>query len=161
MKLRTLSFAGAFLTVLTVAGCSIAVTAAEQQKPPGEIPSVLALPNGAIHSALTSEHAPAGFHDGVNRASCGQFTLKQGQKVSSAAIDCINAARGTTAAQLVVVSPTTEGDPIVNIYRTDAGSEGVKVFIDNEFDRWGAPGWNVRVCELAASTNFLIGCAEL
>jgi hypothetical protein len=161
MKLRALSLSLAFFTVLCVAACSPAAKPAEHPQPPGEILNELLLPNGVINTALTSLDAPAGFHDGVERNSCGQLTLQQGQKISAVAIDCINAARSTTAAQLVVVSPTTEGDPIVNIYRTDVGVAGVKVFIDNEFDRWGAPGWNLRLCELAASTNFLIGCAEL
>lgn len=119
------------------------------------------LAGGVIGSALAAVNAPAGFHDGIDRESCGQFTLKQGETIAPVAVGCINDARGKHAAQLVAVSPTTEGDPIVTIYRTDVGRSGVKVFIDNEFDRWGAPTWSQRQCEMVASTNFLIGCTEL
>lgn len=99
------------------------------------------VPDDLFAAARGSQDAPDNFRDGAKRESCGEITLDQAQALPAAAVDCINAAIGATDAELAVVAPTSEGDPIVTFYRTSSRAAGVKLFIDAEYDRFGSGSW--------------------
>lgn len=119
----------AAVALLGAAGCS------------SSFPGPQNVPKDLFAAARSSTEAPDGFIDRVHRESCGEITLDQGASLPPDAVDCINAAIGAADAQLAVVAPTTEGDPIVTFYRTSASTPGVELFVDAEYDRFGSGAW--------------------
>lgn len=119
----------AAVALLAVSGCA------------STFPGPQNLPKDLFAAARSSPKAPHGFVDGVKRESCGEITLDQGESLPTDTVDCINAAIGVADAQLAVVAPTTEGDPVVTFYRTSASAGGVELFVDAEYDRFGSGSW--------------------
>lgn len=132
---------------LTLSGCA-GVTS---------FPGPQSLPDDLFEASRSSDTAPAGFHDGVKRMSCGDVTLSQGESLSGDAVDCFNAAIGKANAELAVVAPTTEGDPIVTFYRTAPGMTGFEMYVNGTFDRYGQGKWDHLTCPGADIPH---GCVE-
>ena len=131
---------------LAVSGCAL-------------FPGEQALPTDLFAAARQSERAPDAFNNALPRKSCGDITLDQGKKIPTNAVECINAAIGSLEAELAVVSLTTEGDPIVAFYRTAAGTLGVEIFTDGEFDRFGPKTWSHQNCPQTTNLMSPLGCA--
>jgi hypothetical protein len=142
------------IALLAVSGC--ASIPGEQTHPEEQ-----ALPDDLFAAARQSEIAPEGFDEGPSRTPCGEVTLGQGEQLPTNAVDCIDAAIGSMDAELAVVSPTTEGDPIVTFYRTAAGAPGVEKFTDAEFDRYGPKTWTHENCPQTTTVISLQGCSEI
>ena len=108
-------------------------------------------PEDPIASSRNSATAPTAFRERDELESCGEVVLKQGESVPADAAACVDAAFAS-GAELVVLGPTTEGDPIVTYYRVGPAIEGMEIFIDSTLDQWGF-GWSHQLC--AAATSFL------
>lgn len=145
---RRIAFTAILIGSLAVSGCV------------ESFPGDQKLPQDLFKAARQSERAPAGFHDDVRRKSCGQVTLGQGEQVPTDAVDCMDSAIGRLDAELAVVSLTTEGDPIVDFYRTSTGTPGVEVFTDGEFDSYGSKEWVHQDCPKTTTHTSLQGCLE-
>ena len=87
-------------------------------------------------------------------ASCGEYTLDQGEGIPQEAVDCMSAAGG----KLIVTTPTVEGDPIVTTYMGLAGG-GYEVTTDMTQDRYGG-GTSMMLCPDAVSVVDLGECEE-
>ena len=79
--------------------------------------------------------------------SCGEFVLGQGATVPQNAWDCL-AAGVDGGAELVIVKPTTEGDPIISYFRVGPDIDGVDVFTDSSLDKFGVEGWRQESCSI-------------
>ncbi len=91
--------------------------------------------------------APEAFTNRKPLFSCGEFVMGQGAEAPSAGWDCL-AAHLDTGAELVEVTPTVEGDPIISYYRVGPDIDGLEYFNDPTFDTFGADTWTHLVCEL-------------
>ena len=139
---RTLAALGALVAVAVVVGAVLAFltfgtgqpTAAPTESPVARI----------IASSMASPDAPASFRDRPVFRSCGRIELPQGGTVPATSIACLSATP-TEGRELVVVSPTTEGDPIVRYFRTGPDVDGVEIFEDATADRFGG-GWHHSFC---------------
>ena len=89
--------------------------------------------------------------------SCGDYTLAQGESIPQAAVDCMSKADDDDA--LRVTAPTTEGDPIVTVYRRGAYG-GFVTEIDSAQDGFGG-GTAIFECREAVSVVDLGECTEL
>jgi hypothetical protein len=145
---RRIAFIAILIGTLAVSGCAT--------YPPDQT-----LPDDLFKAARQSENAPKGFHDDLSRKSCGEVTLDQSEQIPADAVACIDAAIGSLNAELVVVSLTTEGDPIVAFYRTAAGAPGVEKITDGEFDRYGPKTWTHEDCPDTTTLTSLQGCSEI
>jgi len=134
---------------LTLAGCGVVSAFPQPQSLPGDL----------FTASRQSDAAPAGFHDDVERTSCGDVRLGQGELLPSDAASCMNAAIGATNAELAVITPTTEGDPIVTFYRTSADSPGFELYVNGSYDRYGAGEWAHLTCP-STDISVLNGCVE-
>ena len=105
----------------------------------------------------TNGDAPAAFTERPVLPSCGSVELDQGEPIPQEAIDCL-AGAGAGGAELIVTSPTVEGDPIVSYYRALPGG-GIEVFSDMTQDAFGG-GWGYELCEDATTVADGGGCAE-
>lgn len=146
---RRIAFATLLIGALAVSGCTTS------------FPSQQMLPDDLFEAARQSEKVPEGFRDDLTRKSCGQVTLDQGEQIPADAVDCMDAAMGNLHAELAVVAPTVEGDPLVTFYRTSTGDPGVEVFINDEFDRYGSKTWTHRNCSTTTTLLSLQGCPEI
>ena len=151
---RRIAFIAILISTLAVSGCASVLG---EQVSPGD----QTLPSDLFAAARQSDKAPDGFSNALPRTSCGDVTLKQGEEIPTAAVACMDAALGTLEAELVVVSLTTEGDPLVAFYRTGADTPGVEIFTDGEFDRYGPKTWTHENCPQTSTVASLQGCSEL
>lgn len=154
---RRIAFTAILIGSLAVSGCVESFPGDQKLE---SFPGDQKLPQDLFKAARQSERAPAGFRDDVRRKSCGQVTLGQGEQVPTDAVDCMDSAIGRLDAELAVVSLTTEGDPIVDFYRTSTGTPGVEVFTDGEFDRYGSKEWVHQDCPKTTTLTSLQGCLE-
>lgn len=139
---RTVIALGALLAVAVVGGAVLAfltfgTTPTGSAATPAPLASVVA-------SSMASPDAPAAFKDRPTFRSCGQIELEQGATIPPARIACLSATPAE-GRELVVVSATTEGDPIVRYFRTGPDLTGVEIFEDATGDRFGG-GWQHTVC---------------
>lgn len=114
-----------------------------------------------LAESKSAGNAPRGFLDRSSLFSCGEFVLGQGAVEPREGWDCL-AARLETGAELVVVSPTIEGDPVITYYRVGPDIAGIEVFEDSSFDKFGSGRWALRRCSLEpAGTEVVVGsCTE-
>ena len=139
---RTFAVLGALVAVGVVVAAVLAFltfgtgqpTAAPTESPVARI----------IASSEASADAPASFRDRPVFRSCGRIELSQGGTVPAASIACLSTTP-TEGRELVVVSPTTEGDPIVRYFRTGPDLDGVEIFEDATADRFGG-AWHHTFC---------------
>lgn len=147
---RPATASGALLALaLALAGCATATPG------PGSTPT----PDDVIESSRTSATAPAAFLDRDELASCGEVELTQGESIPDEAYDCMDAAFAT-GAELVVLAPTTEGDPIVTYYRVGPGIDGMEYFIDSTLDQYGF-GWAQLRCPGTTTLREPQACEEV
>ena len=90
-------------------------------------------------------------------ASCGEYTLDQGESIPQDAVDCMS--DPGDGATLKVTAPTVEGDPIVTTY-TAYRNGTIQVTIDATKDRYGG-GTSIQHCAEAVSVLDLGECVEL
>ncbi|WP_172512013.1 hypothetical protein [Glutamicibacter mishrai] len=107
-----------------------------------------------------SDRAPSSFHDDVQRESCGEIDLSQGEQIPQEALACMDAAIGERNVELAVSSPTTEGDPIITFYRTSADASGVEMFSNGEYDKFGAGDWIQATCPATMALAAREGCQD-
>jgi hypothetical protein len=89
--------------------------------------------------------------------SCGEYTLERGESIPKEAVDCMSRADEDDALRITV--PTTEGDPIVTVYRRGAYG-GFVMDVDSSQDRHG--GYTrIFECVDAVSVVDLGECEEL
>jgi hypothetical protein len=139
---RTLVAVGALVAIGVVVASVLAfLTFGVGPSGPADAPSS---DTGVIASSKASGDAPAVFRDRAAFRSCGEVVLAQGGRISPAGVRCL-AATPTEGRELVVESPTTEGDPVVRYYRTGPGIQGVEIFEDATRDRFGG-GWHHSLC---------------
>ena len=151
---RRFAFSALLISTLAVSGCA---SVSGERVYPGD----QTLPSDLFAAARQSDKAPDEFSDALPRTTCGDVTLKQGEEIPTTAVECMDAALGTLEAELAVVSLTTEGDPLVAFYRTSAGTRGVEIFTDWEFDRYGPKMWTHQNCPQTATVASLQGCSEI
>lgn len=98
----------------------------------------------------TETEAPQAFLEREPLASCGEFTLEQGEQNPAGAMECLNAAIGAGGAELVVTGPTVEGDPIITWYRA-LPTGGMETWSDVRRDKFAGEGvsWHYRLCPTA------------
>jgi len=144
---RRIALTAVLLAMLAVSGCT-------------GYPAEPARPSDLFEAARQSDSAPEGFNDGLPRTSCGEVTLKLGEQLPAHAVDCMDSAIGRLDAELAVVSPTDEGDPIVAFYRTSADAPGVERFTDSEFDKYRSEIWSHEACPATTTIRALEGCSE-
>jgi hypothetical protein len=116
-------------------------------------------PEDPITSSRNSPAAPATFRERAELASCGEVVLDQGESTPDDAAACLDAGFAS-GAELVVVGPTTEGDPVVSYYRVGPAIQGMEIFIDSTLDQWGF-GWSHQMCAEATSFIDVGECAEV
>lgn len=95
--------------------------------------------------------------------SCGTVDLGQGEAVPETAWDCLDQATDA-GAELVVSTPTTEGDPIVTYYRVGPGIDGLEVYVDNRADRFAGVddrGVTRQLCPATTTAQDPAGCREV
>lgn len=124
------------------------------------IPAGAAGADGPVAASRLSSAAPAGVRDGLPRTSCGDITLGHGERIPAAAVECIDSAIGRSDAELAVLSPTTEGDPIVTFYRTVPPAGGIEIYTDATQDNFGPKTWTHQSCPTVTSVTSLRGCVE-
>ncbi|WP_375405517.1 hypothetical protein [uncultured Amnibacterium sp.] len=100
--------------------------------------------SAVIANSMASAGAPASFRNRPTFRSCGEVVLAQGVRIPQARIRCL-AAAPAEGRELVIASPTTEGDPIVRYYRTGPDLDGVEIVEDATRDRFGG-GWHRSLC---------------
>lgn len=115
-------------------------------------------PDGLIQVSQASPDAPNDFRDRERLYPCPVVILEQGLPTSGEAFDCLNE-RFESGAELVVVMPTTEGEPTVTYYRVGPGIDGVDIYADMTRDSYGG-GWHVQHCPTTTDVNELSGCVE-
>ena len=139
---RTLVAVGALVAIAVVVAAVLAFLTFGVRS---QAPSAASSPGAAvIASSKASADAPAAFRDRATFRSCGEVVLEQGGQIPPARIRCL-AATPSQGRELVVESPTTEGDPIVRYYRTGPDLNGVDIFVDATRDRFGG-GWQHSLC---------------
>ena len=113
-------------------------------RPDEPVPAHVSAEMDRVASSRADPRAPDELRS-TTPASCGTWVLDQGVDSSPVPWACLtNGAAG--GAQLVLVRPTTEGDPIVTYYRSGPGIDGVRVFTDRSSDSFGSQGWLVQTC---------------
>jgi hypothetical protein len=113
-------------------------------------------PDDPIGSSRQSEGAPAEFKNREPLTTCGDVELSQGEGVPDSAFACLNDAFGS-GAELAVVQPTVEGDPVVTFYRVGPNIRGMDVFTDFTLDSFGS-GWSVQHCVVTVDVREPAGC---
>lgn len=95
---------------------------------------------------------PQALLDRAPLASCGEFTLDQGEPYPVDALACISDAIGGDGAELILTAPSTEGDPITTWIRARP-TGGVETWSDVRRDRFAGEGvsWTHDVCPRAKS----------
>lgn len=142
---RTLALAT--IAAIALAGCASS---------PASMP--FGWPDDLVEVSQSSPDAPSVIRDGDPVHRCSVIVLEPGELAPSEAFDCLNE-RFETGAELVVVTPTTEGDPTVTYYRVGPGIDGVNIYSDMTSDRFGG-GWHIQHCPTTTDVKELSGCVE-
>ena len=105
---------------------------------------------------------PQSFASRPALPSCGELQIAQGERVPDDAWECLDQAVAGGGAELVVTSPTTEGDPTTTYYRVGPGIDHLELFIDVSQDayRGDGPAWSHQVCPDTLTAAAPLGCAE-
>lgn len=140
---RTAAALGALAAAAVVVGAVLAfLTFGTGQPAVGPAESPVAR---IIASSMTAADAPAAFKDRPTFRSCGRVDLQQGASVPAERIACLSATPGE-GRELIVVSRTADGDPIVRYFRTGPDLAGVEIFEDVTADRFGDDAWHHSFC---------------
>jgi hypothetical protein len=131
---------------------------------PGPTPSFVGVPEGeeppeyldSFRELLAESKRKGlevpGFASREDLFSCGEYIRAQGVSWDEPqeGWDCL-AEHLEDGAELVLVSPTIEGDPIITYYRVGPGIDGLEYFTDASFDKFGGDTWTRTVCKLDPS----------
>jgi hypothetical protein len=98
-----------------------------------------------IDESRASQDAPEEFRTRPQLPACTDVVLDQGAQIPDASVACIETA-GPEGAELAVVQPTTEGDPIVTFYRVGPGIDGIEIWDDATRDTFGDKKWHRAEC---------------
>ncbi|PPK92208.1 hypothetical protein CLV92_11670 [Kineococcus xinjiangensis] len=103
--------------------------------------------------------APEDFRSRQDLPQCPAVTVPQGATTSESSWDCLlDADAHRRGAEVEVVTPTAEGDPITSYYRRLPGRPGLEVFISSSQDTFGSGGWEHVWCPEATSPDDLGAC---
>lgn len=166
MHRRTAVAGVAFVALL--GGCTGSVDATPAAEDESEIEFLLHRPREPLPSWLlafedrlaeskTDPGAPVAFRDRVPLASCGEYVVDQGVVAPDIPWDCLDGAT-ETGAELVVVQPTVEGDPVITYYRVGPEIEGLEMFYDASFDAFGSGTWHSYTCPETMTAAEPLGC---
>ncbi|MFA4084979.1 hypothetical protein [Mycobacteroides salmoniphilum] len=91
---------------------------------------------------------PSAFIDRTPLPSCGSYTFGFRDRAAPAPQrDCMNNGRASgLGAELKIVQPTTEGDPVTTYYRVFSPQQRVEVFVDYSGDQFSNFGWSHFFC---------------
>lgn len=161
--IRIVGSALAVLVALSLSSCATSsASSSEPSRESAQMHSTPPLPYGwhddLLEVSQSSPEAPAEFRARAPLSLCPVIVLEQGKGMPEEAFDCLNNGFDS-GAEMVVVQPTTEGDPVVTYYRVGPGVEGVDIFADMTADRYGG-GWQVLHCTTTIDVNELSGCVE-
>lgn len=132
---------GVLVALAVVAGSVLAFLAfGGRLGAPARTPAPLA---SVVAEAAASRDAPAAFVGRPAFRSCGRIALRDGGGIPAARIECL-AAAPAEGRELVVVSTTASGDPVVRWFRTGPDLDGVEIFADRTAERSG--GWHRSLC---------------
>lgn len=112
--------------------------------------------SGCGGGETTSE--PAWFADRQTLPSCEAVVLDQGDVAPDTSSGCLFGGSTDSGAELLVRSPTTEGDPVYTYYRRLPGAAGLDVMSDATRDQNGSEGWRWVTCPEATSITELNSC---
>ena len=99
-----------------------------------------------IDESRADPDAPAEFRDRDTLPACPDVVLDQGTQIPDESVACIEKA-GSEGAELAVVQPTTEGDPLVTFYRVGPEIDGIEIWDDATRDTFGDRKWHRAECE--------------
>ena len=106
-----------------------------------------------------SSGPPGGFEERAQLPSCGTVTVVH-TAPAGPEVDCFaDAVREGRPAEVVVRMTTTEGDPVVECYRTDPEDPGIEIWRDATQDAFGSGEWEHARCE-GAGVDQLRSCEE-
>jgi len=90
------------------------------------------------------------WEDRANLASCGEVTLKQGERLKQegrSEFECLRAAFDSgSGAELKVQSPTKEGDQVTSYYRVTP-ARTTEVYVDGTQDEFSDQKWSFADCK--------------
>lgn len=112
-----------------------------------------------LEESKRSESAPAAFRDRTALFSCGDFVLDQTMEVPPEAWDCL-AGGVDDGAEVTIVRPTTEGDPIITYYRVGPEIDGMEYFTDPTLDKFGADTWEHMLCAVGTHPLDVVNCVR-
>ncbi|GAA2753070.1 hypothetical protein [Amnibacterium kyonggiense] len=147
---RTFVVLGALLAVAIVGGAVVAFLVFGVQ--PSASPTGRAPAASVVADSMDSPAAPAAFRDRPPFRSCGQLEVERGGGVPADRIACLATTPGE-GRELIVVTSTAEGAPVVRYYRTGPGITGVEIFEDATDDRVGG-AWRRLDCRSGQIDQF-------
>ena len=104
------------------------------------------------------QSTPDWFENRPALPACAEVDLDQGELVPDSAATCLFGGRDGTGRELVVRSPTTEGDSVHTYYRQLPGVVGLDVITNATQDQNGSVGWHWETCPQAVSLTDIGGC---
>lgn len=160
---RVIISALAVVAALTLSACATAsAPSSEPSSAPAVTRSTPPLPYGwpddLLEVSQSSPEAPAEFRDRTPLSLCPVVVLEQGKAMPDDTFDCLNNGFDS-GAELVLIQPTTEGDPVVTYYRVGPDIDGVDMYTDMTVDKFGS-GWHIQHCTTTTNVNELSGCVE-
>jgi hypothetical protein len=147
---RTFAALGALVAVAVVIGAVLAFLTFGTGQPTAPGQSAVAR---IIARSMASPDAPAAFTGRPTYRSCGRIDRQQGAALPAQRIACLSSTPGE-GRELIVVSRTTEGDPIVRYFRTGPALAGVEIFEDATADRFGDHAWHHSFCRSGQIDQF-------
>ena len=152
----------AVVAALTLSACAtLSAPSSEPSSEPAPTHSTPPLPYGwpgdLLEVSQSSPEAPAEFRERASLSLCPVVVLEQGKPMPGDMFDCLNNGFDS-GAEMVMIQPTTEGDPVVTYYRVGPGIDGVDIYTDMTADRFGS-GWHIQHCT-TTNVNELSGCVE-
>ena len=110
---------------------------------------------------FAGEGPASAFEERTPLPSCGTVEVAH-TAPSGPEVECFaEALREGRAAEVVVRSSTTEGDPVVSYYRTEPGAEGIEVFHDATQDAFGSGTWEHYRCLEGSGIDDLGDCHDV
>lgn len=107
-------------------------------------------PTARLRTVITASRAdvaaPRDVRPTPGRFSCGEVVLLPAGTLPHAERACLESHIGRSAAELVVIQRTTEGDPVISYYLTSPALHGYDLTTDQTRDRFGDQRWLQERC---------------